>query len=372
MNIPEILDWLRTDDAARLATLWQLADDTRRRTVGDAVHLRGLVEFTNICSRQCHYCGLRAGNARLPRYHMTANEILACAQQIVALGYGTIVLQSGENHAMSADWLANLIRQIKHETPLAVTLSVGERSTADYALWRAAGADRYLLRFETSDRALFDRIHPHARGSRDRLAILAELRSLGYEIGSGVLIGFPGQTFASLARDIALFPELDLDMIGCGPWIPHPDTPMAAQAAEAATSEQTPATELMTYKTIALARLVCPTANIPATTALATLNPQQGRELGLQRGANIVMPNTTPPAYRERYEIYPGKACLNETIATCHASLASRLASIGRTVGAGRGNSPNYNSRTQRSQRNPETTEKLPATTCMVLEKALL
>jgi len=320
-----------------------MADDVRRQTVGDEVHLRGLVEFSNICARQCAYCGLRAGNTRLSRYRMTPDEILACARQIVELGYGTIVLQGGENPGMSAVWLSGIVARIKSETPLAVTLSVGERSFGDYAQWRAAGADRYLLRFETSDRVLFERIHPHARDGRDRLGILGDLRGLGYEVGSGVMIGIPGQTYASLAGDIARFAGLDLDMIGCGPWIAHPETPLATMAVpwSAPAGEQAPATEGMTYKVIALARLVCPKANIPATTALATLNPKQGRELGLQRGANIVMPNVTPAPYREQYEIYPGKACLRETADACSACLTRRIVSIGRTVGAGRGDSLN-------------------------------
>ncbi len=339
MNANEIEQWLREEDEQRLARLWRLADGVRRKTVGDEVHLRGLVEFSNICARQCAYCGLRAGNTRVSRYQMTQEEILSCARQIVGLGYGTIVLQSGENPAMPADWLAEVVARIKAETPLAVTLSVGERATEDYARWRAAGADRYLLRFETSDRVLFESIHPHARGGRDRIAILRELRGLGYETGSGVMIGIPGQTYASLAADIERFAELDLDMIGCGPWIAHPGTPLAVDADVwmAAPGEQVPATEGMAYKVIALSRLVCPRANIPATTALATLNPAQGRELGLQRGANIVMPNVTPAPYREQYEIYPGKACIRETADDCKSCLDRRIASIGRIAGTGRG-----------------------------------
>ena len=225
----EILGWLRETNPERLEELWRRADETRRQHVGDAVHLRGLVEISNFCARQCAYCGLRAGNENLVRYRMLADEILAAAQQAVKFGYGTVVLQAGEDYGITADWLAEIIRQIKAETPLAVTLSLGERPDNELAAWREAGADRYLLRFETSDRNLFDEIHPPL-GNRecDRIAILRRLREFGFEVGSGIMVGIPGQTYASVANDIALFRELDLDMIGIGPFIPHPATPLGS------------------------------------------------------------------------------------------------------------------------------------------------
>jgi biotin synthase len=240
------------------------------------------------------------------------------------------------------------------------------------AAWREAGADRYLLRFETSNRTLYDRIHPPRPGMpSDRIALLKSLRALGYEIGSGVMIGIPGQTYEDLARDIETFASLDLDMIGVGPYLPHPDTPLgstvgissplgsavvnvsaplglaaAGAAAQllptAAGEDQVPNGELMTYKVVALARLACPRANIPATTALATLNAASGRELGLTRGANVVMPNLTPPKYRALYEIYPNKACVSETADACNSCLQSRIESLRRRIGNGRGDSPNY------------------------------
>lgn len=364
MTHTEILNWLREDEPARLDQLWQQADCTRRESVGDAVHLRGLIEFSNVCRRQCGYCGLRADNTAIQRYRMTDAEIIDCVAQAVTFGYGTVVLQSGEDPKLDPTWLANLVRRIRRDMPLAVTLSVGERDESDYRLWRDAGADRFLLRFETSNRELFNRIHPSLsergrpdgvgtgeaasgdHGSRNpRLAILRLLRSLGYQIGSGVMIGIPGQSFDDLARDIALFAELDLDMIGVGPFLPHPRTPLGnidatprcdnAQSVDNA--NQVPNSELMTYKVVALARLVCPQANIPSTTALATVNLAQGRELGLMRGANVVMPNLTPTKYRQLYEIYPAKACVRETAQRCHGCLRSRIESIGRHVATGRG-----------------------------------
>jgi biotin synthase len=340
MSRHEILRWLAEPDDGVLEQLWQAADETRRRYVGDAVHLRGLIEIGNHCVRGCAYCGLRAGNAAIDRYRMTADEILACARDAVEFGYGTVVLQAGEDYGFRTEWVAEVVRRIKRETGLAATLSLGERPEADLEVWRSAGADRYLLRFETSDPDLYELIHPSLPGRlSDRFAILRTLGRLGYEVGSGVMIGIPGQSYESLAQDIELFLELDLDMIGVGPFIAHPQTPLGNGSASSTipAGDQVPATELMVYKVVALTRLVCPESNIPSTTALATLNKVNGREYGLMRGANIVMPNLTPPEYRVRYEIYPDKACINETASACRSCLRLRVESIGRCLGAGPG-----------------------------------
>ena len=341
MNRSEIVQWLREPAENRLETLWERADAVRSEHVGDEVHLRGLVELSNHCRRSCHYCGLRADNAELTRYRMSRDEVLEAAGTAVELGYGTIVMQAGEDPGITEEGMAELIRQIKAETPLAVTLSLGERTDRELKAWRAAGADRYLLRFETSNPTLYRRIHPAYGGHpEDRIDLLHRLRELGYEVGSGVMIGIPGQTYESLARDIELFAQLDLDMIGCGPFIAHPKTPLGETHADRA--EQVPADQQMTFKVLALARIVCPDTNIPATTALATLNRDSGRELGLQRGANVVMPNLTPTAYRQMYEIYPGKACVNEGIEQCHPCILRRIDQIGRRPGRGRGDSVRY------------------------------
>jgi biotin synthase len=342
----EILNWLRQTDSVRLEDLWRHADQTRQKFVGGEVYLRGLIELSNHCVRLCGYCGLRAGNLGLQRYRMTDDEVLECARKAVEFGYGTVVLQAGEDPELTCQRIAGLVRRIKADTPLAVTLSLGEREDGELAAWREAGADRYLLRFETSNRTLYERIHPprNPAGPRsDRMAILTTLARLGYEVGSGVMIGIPGQTYDDLADDIERFARLDLDMIGVGPYLPHPHTPLADRDAwpPAADGDQVPATEDMTYKVIALARLVCPRANIPATTALATLNRHEGRELGLVRGANVLMPNLTPTKYRALYEIYPDKACIAETGEACHHCLSGRIAALGRQIGLGRGDSPN-------------------------------
>lgn len=342
MTREQILDYLKTTDERHLEALWQAADEVRRQEVGDAVHLRGLLEISNHCIRQCHYCGLQVGNAAVTRYRMPVEEILACAHEGLSFGYGTVVIQAGEDPGLTRQWVADLVRRIKGETPLAVTLSLGERSEEDLAAWRQAGADRYLLRFETSNPTLYQRIHPALPGGApDRIALLRTIKALGYETGSGVMIGIPGQTWDDLAADIELFRELELDMIGVGPFIPHGATRLGqADASTVAPENQVPNTELMTYKVMALARLVCPSANIPATTALATLNTPTGRELCLSRGANIVMPNLTPKKYRALYEIYPSKACIDETASDCRACMHGRIRSIGREVGRGRGDAP--------------------------------
>jgi biotin synthase len=335
----EILDWLREREPKRLAPLYLRADAVRRERVGEEVHLRGLVELSNHCVRRCAYCGIAATNPSVTRYRMTHDEVLACARQALRFGFGTVVLQAGEDPALGERWVADLVRAVKRETGLAVTLSLGERSDEELALWRSAGADRYLLRFETSDRTLYERIHPPLPGIRsDRPALLRRLRALGYETGSGVMVGIPGQTWESLADDILLFHDLDLDMIGVGPYLRHPATPLGAGLHPSAShDEQVPSTEEMTTKVVALARIACPEANIPSTTALATLDPVRGRELGLQRGANVVMPNLTPPLYRSLYEIYPGKACVNETAEACAGCLPARIRMIGRIPGTGPG-----------------------------------
>ena len=336
----DLLDALRESRPDRLQALYGRADAVRKENVGDAVHLRGLIEVSSHCVRQCMYCGLRQGNRDLPRYRMAREEIEECARQAVRLGYGTVVMQAGEDDGLTAEWIAEIVRWIKSETALAVTLSLGERSQAELRMWRSAGADRYLLRFETSDKNLFHAIHPdrYANGP-DRLTLLKQLKDLGYEAGGGVMVGIPGQSFESLANDIVTFRALDLDMIGIGPYIAHAATPLGTGALRPAIDpfEQVPNSEEMVYKMIALTRIVCPTANIPSTTALATINKVDGRKLGLKAGANVVMPNLTPVKYRSMYEIYPAKACIEESATDCNQCLRGQIHSIGRVAGQGPG-----------------------------------
>jgi len=338
MDRTEILHWLRCDTPGTLQDLWERADQTRREHVGDAVHLRGLVEISSHCGRNCHYCGLRAANSKVIRYRLAAEDILACADQAVEFGYGTLVLQSGEDDRIEAGALAGIIRCIKAATPLALTLSLGERSEEDLHIWKEAGADRYLLRFETSDQTLYRAIHPDRNGLvSDRVALLRSLRKVGYEIGSGVMVGIPGQSHETLADDILLMKEMDLDMIGIGPFIAHPDTPLGQAKNSLPADQQVPATIAMTCKVLAMARIVCPNANIPATTAMAVMDVWQGRALALGCGANVMMPNLTPDRLRKLYAIYPGKADQAEAADRSDHRIREQIAAMGRQVGQGPG-----------------------------------
>jgi biotin synthase len=344
MKKEQILEWLKTDDPGKLEELWRQADVVRRKSVGDEVHLRGLIEVSNICARDCGYCGIRVGNQDVCRYRMSADEIMECVQLAVDFGYGTVVLQAGEDYGISRDWLCEILARIKNNTNLAITLSLGERDDEELVAWRQAGADRYLLRFETSNRELYDRIHPPLPGREsDRFQILRRLREIGFEVGSGIMVGIPGQSYDDLANDILLFKEYDIDMIGIGPYIPHPGTPLGMSLVDlqCPPGEQVPSTELMTCKVVALTRILCPLINIPSTTALATINRTEGRGHGLSRGANIVMPNLTPKKYRELYEIYPAKASCDENADESNARIKNQICSMGRVIGTGRGDSAN-------------------------------
>lgn len=337
----EILQWLREMDEERLEELWAKADSVRRTFVGDEVHLRGLIEISNYCVRRCRYCGINACSSGITRYRMSRDEILNSALEAARLGYGSVVMQSGEDPELTTDFMAGLIREIKQRTDLAITLSLGERGDDELGAWKDAGADRYLLRFETSDPFLYERIHPSLPGRvSDRFAQLDRMRDMGYEIGTGVMIGIPGQSWTTLSGDIDTFHNYDMDMIGVGPFLPSPRTPLGSEEAAEfylEPEQQVPNDELTTLKVVALTRLVCPEANIPSTTALATIDPASGRELGLTRGANVVMPNVTPPQYRVLYEIYPGKACVHETAQVCQNCMERRIQSIGRRLGKGPG-----------------------------------
>jgi biotin synthase len=341
MQRDEILSWLKETDEVRLQELWARADAARKANVGEEVHLRGLIEISNFCIRQCAYCGINACSQGITRYRMEPEEILECARVAHRLGYGSVVMQAGEDPGLKVDAISAIIREIKATTPLAITLSLGEREDDELKAWKEAGADRYLLRFETSDPGLYQVIHPSLPGTlSDRMAQLDRMRAFGYEIGTGVMVGIPGQTWEILAQDIDTFRHYDMDMIGIGPFLPSPRTPLGGQDAAsyaAAPGDQVPNDELTTLKAVALTRLVCPQANLPSTTALATIDPKDGRELGLTRGANVVMPNVTPPKYRVLYEIYPGKACVHETAEVCHGCMAGRIHSIGRVIGKGPG-----------------------------------
>lgn len=289
--------------------LFAEARRVRHATKGNGVFLRGLIELSSICDRNCLYCGMRHENPNVRRYAMQDDEIVACTALAAELNFGTVVLQAGECERLwTQARISQLIRRIKAETGQKITLSLGERSEADTAAWKAAGADRYLLRFETTDRALFNRIHPGSPQTEEhpRIAQLKRMKAQGYEVGSGVMLGIPGQTLDSVVEDLLTFAELKLDMVGLGPYLKHPETPLG----QSDQTSEVPVSADFTCRCYALTRLLLPNANIPSTTALSTLDPLNGRTLGLTSGANVFMPNLTPAVYREGYQIYPGKICV--------------------------------------------------------------
>ncbi len=320
----EELASLLADDAAEEA-MAAAADRVRRAFVGDEVHLRGLIEFSSYCRQNCMYCGLRRDNEKAQRYRLTPEEIVALAEKAKAAGYPTVVMQSGEDAWFTAKRLAAIVREVK-ALGLTVTLSVGERTREEYRALREAGADRFLLRIETTDQALYERLDP-GMSYENRVRCLADLKSLGYEVGTGCLVGLPGQSVASLARDVLFFQSIDADMVGIGPLVPNGDTPLG----------DVPAGDMRLVRRVAAAiRLLLPEANIPATTAMETLLPG-ARELMLRSGANVMMPNVTEGEARQKYALYPGKACVADTPAHCRACMEGRIQAMGRTVGQGAG-----------------------------------
>lgn len=300
--------------------LFSLADKTREEYVGDEVHLRGLIEFSNICKRQCKYCGLRCEDKFIDRYRISKENIISYAEHAVNMGYKTIVLQSGEDEYYNTDLMCEIIEGIK-KLGVALTLSIGEKTYEEYKAFKEAGADRYLIRIETTDKTLYNQMHPNMDFD-NRVRCLEDLGRLGYEVGTGCLVGLPNQTIESLADDILFFKEINADMVGIGPFIPHPHTPLKDSATGSFT---------LALKVMALTRILLKDINIPATTAMETLNPN-GRIIALQSGANVVMPNVTTTEYRAKYEIYPNKICINENPDKCKGCISAKIQSIGRTV----------------------------------------
>lgn len=317
----DLLVLLSLEDEEDLQPLFLAADARRKAGVGDAVHLRGIVEFSNYCERNCLYCGLRQANRRLKRYRMTDGEILEAVRAVKEAHVATVVLQSGEDSFYDRTRLCRLIEAIKGETGLVITLSLGERPREDYEAFRNAGADRYLLKHETASPVLYRRLHPDSR-RENRLQCLKWLKELNYETGSGCMVGLPGQDAASLAEDILLIHALDADMAGVGPFLPHPQTPLADCAA---------GTVLSVLKVLALVRLIRPSIHLPATTALSVLQPE-GRLRALSVGANVVMPDFTPTVYRRLYDLYPGRTDAGENPAAFLETLEKEIARCGRTL----------------------------------------
>lgn len=313
------------EDEEHQQELFQKADAIRYQYVGDEVHLRGLIEFSNICRNQCLYCGIRCGNTKLLRYRMLEDELIETARKAAVLGFKTVVMQSGEDTYYTQARLCRVIEAIK-KFDVAVTLSIGERDYADYKAFKEAGADRYLMRIETTDKKLYHKLNPNMSWQH-RYECLLALKELHYELGSGIMVGLPEQSIESIADDLLFLKKLPVDMAGIGPFIPHPDTPLAHQQGGKLN---------LSLRTMALMRLLLPDINIPATTAMESLHPQ-GRIKALKAGANVVMPNVTEGEYRRLYELYPGKICINDTPQQCRSCLSAKIQMLGRTIGTGYG-----------------------------------
>lgn len=347
MDKKEIIQTLASTDSEFINSIFQRAYETKLKHTGNKVYFRGIIEFSNICTKDCFYCGIRKTNSHLKRFSMKREEIIETALFADKSGYGSIVLQSGERTDQeSIIFVEGLIKAIKQKTNnrLGITLSLGEQRTDTFKRWHAAGAHRYLLRIETSNKDLYKRLHPKDHSYDERLECLDILRNTGYQVGTGVMIGLPYQTNEDLANDVIFFKEHDIDMIGMGPYILHKDTPLAK------TIVFNPQKNfLLGLKMIALARLHLKDVNIASTTALQALD-EQGREEGLKAGANIIMPNITPVKYRDRYQLYEGKPCLDENATVCQSCLEKRVQSIGEEIGYNQwGDSPHFFKRTEKT-----------------------
>lgn len=313
------------------------AEDLLLTLRGNNVYFRGLVEFSNICTSDCYYCGIRKSNTAVERYQLSKEQIVDAALWCAGQGYGSVVLQSGERtDCVFVDSVVEVVREIKrrsvsHALPdgIGITLCVGEQTEETYRRFYDAGAHRYLLRIESTSPEIFSRIHPEKQSLENRINCLKILKKIGYKTGTGVMIGIPGQTVQDLAKDILFFKELDTDMIGMGPYIVHRQTPMASYENDVLAKHE----EIfrMSLKMIAVTRLVLRNVNIAATTALQSMKPD-GREQGLTFGANVIMPQLTPTDVRKNYLLYENKPCLDENAEQCRSCLTGRIGSVGRVV----------------------------------------
>lgn len=303
--------------------LFSYADEVRRTVYGDSVYVRGLIEFSNICQNNCYYCGIRAGNSEVIRYHLSKQDILSCCHEGYRLGMRTFVLQSGESNCDSDEMICDIISDIKSNYPdCAVTLSIGEKSRESYQAYYDAGATRYLLRHEAASDALYVKLHPESMSLKTRKQCLYDLKDIGYQVGAGFMVGAPFQTVSDLIEDLRFLQDLDPDMIGIGPYLKHAQTPFCSYENGSLT---------LTLRLLAILRLMFPHALLPATTALATIAPD-GRERGLKAGANVVMPNLSPVSTRQLYSIYENKNCTGTESARCIDKLSLQISNAGYHV----------------------------------------
>ena len=329
-NLPdeELLALITTTEPNINQLLASAADKVRRKYYGNKVYIRGLIEFTNYCKNNCYYCGIRAGNSQAHRYRLTKEQILDCCSEGYRLGFRTFVLQGGEDPYYTDERICHIVAAIRAQHPdCAITLSIGEKERASYQAYFDAGANRYLLRHETADAEHYAKLHPASMSLANRKRCLFDLKEIGYQVGSGFMVGSPFQTPENLLADLRFLQELMPDMIGIGPYITHEQTPFAQQ--KSGTAEQT-------LRLLSMLRLMFPYALLPSTTALGTIHPQ-GRELGLKAGGNVVMPNLSPVNVRKLYELYENKICTGEEAAQCRSCLEARVRMAGYEIVTDRG-----------------------------------
>jgi len=340
-EIKEIVELLSLTKPEEVEALYKQAYEIKKQQVGTTVFFRGIVELSNICRKNCFYCGIRKDNRNVERFLLTTNEVVKSALWAYEQHYGSVVLQSGERDDNEfVLFIEDVIQVLKEKTDgrLGITLSLGEQTEETYTRWYNAGAHRYLLRIETSSKELYKKLHPPDHDWQHRLNCIRTLKKLGFQTGTGVMIGLPYQTLEDLASDIQFFFDEDIDMIGMGPYIPHADTPLASVLKNYKSEEQLE----LALKMISVCRILLKDINIASTTALQALKPD-GRELGLLAGANIIMPNITDSKYRANYQLYNGKPCLDENASLCRNCLERRISSIGETIGYDQwGDSPHF------------------------------
>lgn len=330
-NKNELIEMLSLKDKDEIEALYKQAYEVKKLHSGTVVYFRGIIELSNICTKNCYYCGIRNDNQAMDRYLMSKTEVLEAAKWAWEQNYGSIVLQSGEREdAWFVSYVDELLQEIKalSKGELGITLSLGEQSESVFRKWQESGAHRYLLRIETSNPELYKTLHPADHSYDRRLDVIRTLKRLGWQTGTGVMMGLPGQTLEDLANDILFFYDEDIDMLGMGPFIPHHDTPLG----HLVNGYDGSAALELALKMIATCRIALKDINIASTTALQALNPT-GREMGLLAGANIIMPNITDTKYRANYQLYDNKPCLDENASQCVHCLENRIESIGETVG---------------------------------------
>ncbi len=317
----EILQLLKTEQYDE--QLSKKADSIRRQVYSDKVYIRGLIEFTNYCKNNCFYCGIRNGNKHAERYRLSKEQILACCKEGYSLGFRTFVLQGGEDDYYTDKLVCEIVSDIRKNYPdCAITLSIGEKSYKSYKAFFDAGANRYLLRHETADETHYSKLHPLSMSLKNRKECLFNLKEIGYQVGSGFMVGSPFQTLENIISDLRFLQELEPDMIGIGPYITHAETPFKNFKSGSLK---------LTLRLISILRLMFPYALIPSTTALGTIDPN-GRELGLKAGANVVMPNLSPVSVRKLYDLYENKICTDEEAAQCRGCLQRRVESAGYKI----------------------------------------